>query len=180
MKKYTLLCITLFLAFISFIFLLQINRDISQLYQMAKGSGVYRLTVKDRMGKEIYNEEYQVEPTIMTVSDDILLIIRGRGDWHVYTFINVSDGMVSEDFDDVSAWNSKMTAYAVWKDGINIIVIQDIFNKDEYYKEIKRDYSPMAVPRQIIKKAVFLDDTKLVLQYYCGDNLEIKEEAIIL
>ena len=179
-KKYALICLALLFIFISFMFWRNISSDISQLYQIEEENGIYRLIVKSRIGKNIYNEKYQVEPTIMSVSDDTLLIIRGRGDWHVYTFINVATGMVSEEFDDVSAWNSEMIVYAVLEDGIRKIVIRDIFNKDDYYMEIERDFSPMAIPHHIIKRAVFLDDTKLVLQYHFGENLEIKEETIIL
>lgn len=150
------------------------------LYQIEKEEGIYRLTVKSKTGKDILNEEYQVEPTIMAINDDTLLRICGRGDWHTYKFMNVTTGMVSEEFDDASAWTSKLVVYAVLEGGVNKIVIRDIYDKEEYYKEIERDFSPMAIPHHIIKKAEFLDNTKLALQYYCGDDLEIKEETIIL
>lgn len=157
-----------------------LNSDISHLYQMEEEGEVYEFTVKNRSGNIIFNEQYQVEPVIISVNDNTLLTVRGKGDFHICTFINVDTGLVSEEFEDISAWNSGMVAYAVWQDGAYKIVVQDIYNKNDYYMEIERDFSPMAVPHFIIKEAVFLDDSTLKVKYRCGENFDTKEEIIDL
>ena len=157
-----------------------INSDISHLYQIEEADEDYKLTIRSRGGNIIFNEQYGAEPIVQIVDDDTLLIICGKGDWHICTFVNVDTGLVSEGFDDISAWNSEMVVYAVWQDGTYKVVVQDIYNKSDYYMEIERDFSPMAVPHFIIKEATFLDDSTLEMKYYCGENFEIKGEIIDL
>ena len=156
------------------------NSDISHLYQMEEADRDYKLTIRSRGGNIIFNEQYGAEPIVQIVDDDTLLIICGKGSWHSYTFVNVDTGLVSEGFEDISAWNSEMVVYAVWQDGTYKVVVQDIYNKSDYYMEIERDFSPMAVPHFIIKEATFLDDSTLEMKYYCGENFEIKGEIIDL
>ena len=62
-------------------------------------------------------------------------IIIGKGDRHTYTFINVKTSSVSKEFDDISAWNSRKTAYALYKDGVIKIIVQDICDKDYEIKQ---------------------------------------------
>lgn len=157
-----------------------VSDDITCLYHLEETGDTYGLTVNDRRGNVIFDERYGAEPIIGTISDDTLLIICGKGDWHVYTFVNVDMGLVSEEFNDVSAWNSKMVVYAVFRDGTYQIIVQGIYDKNNYYMEIERNFSAMAVPHYIIKEAVFLDDSTLKLKYLCGKDMEIKEEIIRL
>lgn len=156
-----------------------INSDISHLYQMEEADGDYKLTIRNRGGNIIFNEQYGAEPIVQIVDDATLLIICGRGSWHICTFVNVDTGLVSEGFDDISAWNSEMVVYAIWQDGTYKIVVQDIYNKSDYYMEIERDFYPAAAPQYIIKEAAFLDDSTLKVKYY-GENLETKEEIFDL
>lgn len=155
------------------------NSDISHLYQMEETDGDYKLTIRSRSGNIIFNEQYGAEPIVQIVDDDTLLIICGKGDWHICTFVNVDTGLVSEGFDDISAWNSEMVVYAVWQDGTYKVIVQDIYNKSDYYMEIERDFYPAAAPQYIIKEAAFLDDSTLKVKYY-GENLETREEIFDL
>lgn len=129
----------------------------------------------------IFNKEYIGEPIVQIINDDTFLVIRGKGDWHVYTFINADKGIVSKNYDDISTYNQSKVVYATLEDGYGIkIIVQDIFDEAKYYMEIERDYAPMAVPQHVIIDTEFIDNTHLMLEYYTGENLEVTKEIIDL
>lgn len=155
--------------------------EIANLYTlMQEKDEIYELTVKNKQGKVIFQEQYIGEPRVEAIYDDTLLIVRGRGDWHVYTFINIETELISEGFSDISAWNHEKVVYATFEDGETKIIIQDIYDKDTYYMEILRDFSPEAIPYRLILKAEFLNDLQLKLKYYSGENWEEVSEVINL
>ncbi len=120
------------------------------------------------------------EPQVQKIDEDTYLIIRGKGDWKTYTFLNKDLGLISKPFDDISAWNMDKVVYATYEDDILKIVVQDIYDVNKYYKEILRDYAPFAVPHHIIEEAEFIGDSQLRLKYLQGENGEAVEEIIDL
>lgn len=157
------------------------NADISELYTIVNDKEEnFRLCIKSRRGKVIFNEEYIGEPEIGIIYDDTFLVRRGKGDWHSYTFINVVTGLVSEEFDDISAWNHEKVVYGTYENGIIKIIVRDIYDKEKYYLEILRDYAPVAVPHHVILNAEFINDAQLMLEYYVGENMEDVSEIINL
>lgn len=81
------------------------NVDISELCIMEQNGENYRLSIKNWRGDLVFSEEYIGEPVVQIINGDTFLIIRGKGDWHMYTFINVNEGIVSENYNDISAYN---------------------------------------------------------------------------
>ncbi len=155
--------------------------DMENLYSLIqKKNETYELTVKNRQGKIIFQEQYTGEPRVESLYNDTFLIVRGRGDWHVYTFINIETEVVSEEFSDISAWNHEKVVYATFEDGKTKIIIQDIYDKNVYYMEVIRDFSPEAIPYRLILKAEFLNDSQLMLEYYSGKNWEEVSEVVNL
>lgn len=173
------LCVGI-LTSLLFILIRQQNNQIWRLCTIANEKGNYRVNIKDKRGKLIYDEEYKIEPEIKLLDKNTFLIKRGAGDWYTYIFVNVENGLVSDIFNDISVWNHEKVVYAIFDDNINKIIVQDIYDKDKYYMEIVRDYTPTAVPRFIILKAEFLSSSQLKLEYYCGENFEVKQEIINL
>ncbi len=65
---------------------------ILSLYTMEDDGENYRLSIKNTKGEEIYFEENSssLRPKVQVVYDDTILVKKGRGDAHLYTFLNDS------------------------------------------------------------------------------------------
>ena len=98
----------------------------------------------------------------------------------MHTFVNISTGATSQPFQNVSAWNRHKVVYAAQENGITKIIVQDIYDREKYYLEIIRDYSPGAKPHRILKEAEFLNDSQLKLTYYIGKRRKEVSEIINL
>ena len=156
------------------------------LYTLEDDGENYRLSIKNTKGEEIYFEENSSSlwPNVRVIYDDTILVKKGRGDAHLYTFINVGDSLVSEDFWDIEAWNHEKVAYVTFKDDKMKLIVQDIYDKGKYYTEIEKDFVEVAVGHQIVTRAMFLNDSQLFIEYYSnGGNegeWEEKQEVIYL
>ena len=153
------------------------DRDIDRFCTITKENEEYREKITDSKGEVIYDERYGTEPTVINSDRDTLIIRSGKGDWHSYIFVNTRAEKVSEAFDDISTWNSEFVVYATHKEEAIRIVIQNIYDKNEYYMEICRDYAQVAVPHHVVQQAEFLDEKQVRIEYYDCDN-ELREEII--
>lgn len=173
------------IALLSFIVLLHNSRthpvkDISSLYQLQKYGENYLLEIKSMHGNLIFQREYPAEPSVQVLDEDTVMAVFGRGDWHISEIINVETECVSQAFDDVSAVSKDKVVYGIFENGTMKVVVQDIYNRERYYQEILRDYSPVAVPSHIIKTANFLEGDKLELVCLIGDDYQEVREVIPL
>lgn len=182
MKKRAILVSSL--VCIIFIILLfnGLKHDISDTYIInEKENYTYEIIIKQYNGKVIISEEYDgLYPIVEVAGKDVLTLTLGRGDCWITRFINVKDGSVSEGFDYMVAYNADKVVYPGFKDGVMKIIVQDIFDKEQYYLEIVREYAPVAVGRYMIIDAEFLDDDALYLKYYKGEEWEEVSEVIDL
>lgn len=131
-------------------------------------------------GKRIYENVYGVEPIIMQVDKDTLLIRTGRGDSWITKFVNGKTNRVSDDFENISAYNGQLVVYGIYEDEQLKIVIRDIYDKDKVYKEVIDTFPNVAVGSYIIKDAQIIDEHSVDLTYYVGDEWEEKEEVVLL
>lgn len=56
------------------------------------------------------------------------------------------------------------------------MIIQDMFDKSNYYKEVKLDMRDTAEPNSAIKSAEFLDDNTVKVTYFSEDDEEITKK----
>lgn len=92
-------------------------------------------------------------------------------------YYDVSAGRLSRFFESPIQTNDELVALFKVNNANNdiILVIQNIFDPDKYYKEVMRDFSDLVIKDEV--KAEFLDDnTKLRITYWTNpDNEEITE-----
>lgn len=159
-----------------------VKRDISDTYLIKEKENYnYEVIIKQYNGKVIISEEYHaLYPIVDVVGKDVLTLTLGRGDCWITRFINVKEGTVSEGFDNIVTYNAEKVVYPTYEDGVMKIIVQDIFDKEQYYLEIVREYAPVAVGRYMIVDAEFLDDDALYLEYYRGEEWEEVCEIIDL
>lgn len=171
----TLIVVCCLMAFAIFMIL---SNKIS--YTVEEVNGTYNVSVNNRCGKRIYENAYGVEPIIMQVDKDTILIRTGKGDSRITKFINGKTNRVSDNFENISAYNGQLVVYGIYKDEQLKIVIRDIYDKDKVYKEVIDTFPNVAVGSYIIKDAQIIDEHSVDLTYYVGDEWEEKEEVILL
>ena len=170
----TLIVVCCLMAFAIFMLL---SNKIS--YTVEKIDGTYNVSVNNRWGKRIYENAYGVGPIIMQVDKDTLLIRTGRGDSWITKFVNGKTNRVSDNFENISAYNGQLVVYGIYEDEQLKIVIRDIYDKDKIYKEVIDTFPNVAVGSYIIKDAQIIDEHSVDLTYYVGDEWEEKEEVVL-
>lgn len=149
-------------------------------YSVEKVNGTYNVSVNNRWGKRIYENVYELEPTIIQVDKDTVLIRNGKGDSWTAKFINGKTNRVSDSFENISAYNGQLVVYGIYEDEQLKIVIRDIYDKDKVYKEVIDTFPNVAVGAYIIKDAQIIDKHSVHLTYYVGDEWEEKDKVILL
>ena len=149
-------------------------------YSVEKVNGTYNVSVNNRWGKRIYENVYELEPTIIQVDKDTVLIRNGKGDSWTAKFINGKTNRVSDSFENISAYNGQLVVYGIYEDEQLKIVIRDIYDKDKVYKEVIDTFPNVAVGAYIIKDAQIIDENSVHLTYYVCNEWEEKDKVIIL
>lgn len=100
----------------------------------------------------------------------------GGNSWHE-RYYDVSNGRVSRFFERPVESSNELVAYFTFRDSDNaiVLVIQNVFDRNTYYKEIERDFSDFVF--KIAAEGEFLEnDTKLKLTYWRKpDDQEVTE-----
>lgn len=154
----------------------------------------YKLTLCNAIGTIIYEEIFEVKPPWVTaVSDDVLEIglnIGNPGPKYVF-YYDTNESLISESYPWSALckdYNDNLLIYNmdISKDKSELkLILRDIFNKDLYYKEIKKDFHKMPINSQwAIYSLKFIDNQTIVLDYLSEkaniDNWEHKIETINL
>ncbi len=147
-------------------------------YSVEKVNNTYNVSVTNRWGKKIYENVYELEPSIIQVGKDTILIRVGKGDSWTAKFINGKTNRISDSFENISAYNEQLVVYGLYEDGQLKIVIRDIYDKDKVYKEVIDTFPDVAVGSYIIKDAQIIDEHSVHLTYYVGNGWEEKEKLI--
>ena len=151
----------------------KVSRELGTLtYSMSREGENSVLVVKDDGGKELYSDTFETgyEPVVSVIDQDTIEIIYGKGDWHQSVFVNGRTGQVSPTIDDVLAANGKWAVHAGFIDGQMKIIIEDIYGEEKGYKEIIDDFPPVAVGNHLIQDVTFLDDDRVEINYYIGQD----------
>lgn len=137
----------------------------------------YIITLYD-INKNIIDEfSLPKEPYIGVLESNILQISISCGSPCNYTyFYNTETSDISDVYFNISLAEKGKVLYM----GDRKFIISDIFDKTKYYKEIIRDFSPVAAECNDITEVKFLDDNTLLMNYLVGENFEIKQEIIEL
>lgn len=144
----------------------------------------YTIYVYNEEGSVVFQEEVEREPHINLIEGNILEITTSHGtSAELYRYYDISRDVFSED----AFWNRAITIdrKIVYmdideKNGGNVLVIRDIFDDRIYHKEIKRDFSALAVPSLILKKVCVQKNGSIEIEYLCGEQQELVREIISL
>ena len=99
-----------------------------------------------------------------------LMIQRGTGlATQFTTYCNIEQGTVSDEFSYVLTEFDKNTVYVQYRENVQYVIIQSIFDKNEFYQESKiSDASPIA--DAITNAEISEDDKILTVTYHTGED----------
>lgn len=141
----------------------------------------YHYKILDNNGKTIEEEDISTYPKIQAVSDSIIEVQTGSGNVVYRQYFNINDRKKSELFQNPIIMDYGKIVYASTRDGKLILIVQDLFNRSEFYKEFELDFSPVAIPEDAIVNVQFIEDgTKLRVKYLSGDDYYQKIEDLNL
>ena len=102
------------------------------------------------------------------------------GNARLQRYYDVSNGRVSRFFERPVASSGELVAYfSVNGDDQIVLVVQNMFDPDKYYKEIIRDFSDFVLKDEA-KAAFSENNTKLSIAYWTGPDNEWVSEMIDL
>ncbi len=156
------------------------NYDINQLYKITdNGNFTYDYVIKDRHDNILISDKnVSREPKVNVINEDLLSVSVQTGTgistrWTIYCDVNSGD--VSDTYYSVLGEYAENVVFANYDNGRHSVIIQDIFNKGEYLKEVVlEDISETVDP--IVDYVKFDDKIKIV--YLRGNNF-LETELII-
>ncbi len=176
------LIIILYLIYILILFFsgCNSNYDINQLYKITdNGNFNYDYVIKDKHDNIILSDKgISREPKVNVINEDLLSISVQTGTgisarWTIYC--NINNGKVSDTYYSVLGDYDAKIVFVNYDNGMHSVVIQDVFDKEKYFKEIMlEDASKVTDP---VIDFVKLDD-KIRIVYLSGDNF-LETERII-
>ena len=141
----------------------------------------YKVTdYKDRILD--YEDTLTREPKRLCVSTDVvgISIQAGTGLSTNYAkFFNLESSKISETFYYVIDAKDDYVVYADYRNGEHIIIVQDIFDKEQYYKEYKlENVSPVAA--DFIVKGGFNKKGNINITYLSGNEYTETDYTIVM
>lgn len=129
----------------------------------------------------VLDEETTREPAVNYLGDGLFEIVTSHGSPALlYRYYDIFNDTLSED----SFWNrAAVKGHAIaymdlTQDSKLVLIVRDIFNKDIYYNEFERNFSPNAVPSSALTDAEFINDDTLNITYLKGEDSEEVTETI--
>ena len=105
-------------------------------------------------------------------------MVIGNGNVIVYQFFNVKENRISPHYENPALVDNKIV-YMDYNGKQFKLVVSDLFDKSNYYKEYERDFSP-GVPYCDLSSAKFIDSNKLQITYFKGSDYKEVTETIEL
>ncbi len=137
----------------------------------------YTIILYDKNKIIIHQETVTKEPYISLVDENIIRVTISLGNPLNYIyFYDILSSKISPVYENALLFEKDKIVFM--KD--NVLIVSNIFSKDLYYKEIKRNFSQTAVPSSAIVSVKFTEPTKLQLNYLEGKDFEEKSEIIDL
>lgn len=137
----------------------------------------YKLTLYNKNKEVIKDIKYDRYPYVNIVDNNILGVMVSFGSPDNVTFYyNTETGDISQGYENVKLAEEGKVIYMV-KDKL---IISDIFDKNKYYKEIVRNFSPAAASCYVLKEAKFVKTNMLFITYFVGENYDERSETIDL
>jgi hypothetical protein len=159
-----------------------IKKDIYYTIEMYDTFPTYAYTLYNDVGDVVVFDFANVLPTIEYVTSKLLSIRTGHSSGFIlYTYYDISRESISISYENPIAIDSDRNLVAYLYFDINknpILIIRDIFNKTNYYKEFTLDIA--SIYPGIVEYVEFLPNNELKITYYKGKDLVKTTEIFLL
>lgn len=146
-------------------------------YKIAdRGNYTYYCAIYNSQGEIVDERRMTKQPSIDYIDDTVLRLQVSMGTnalWTLY-YDTLNDRFSEECFNPLAEGYGKMVV-PHYKDGQTFLVVQDIFDKESFYKEFPVDCSPLVVGGY----AEFMDENRLYVSYW-SESGEKKAEVLEL
>lgn len=117
---------------------------------------------------------------ISRIDKNILQKRYGAGNAICYQFYDTEKNSVSPIYENIDAVDYGKIVYMTISDGMNKLIVTDLFDDEKYYREYERDFSPTAIPSDALKSANFISENKIEICYLKGNDYIETSEVIDL
>ncbi|MEE1198014.1 MAG: hypothetical protein U0K54_02580 [Acutalibacteraceae bacterium] len=149
----------------------------------AETSTTYSYKITDYTGKILdYQSNLPKPPEHQIVDIDVIgmSIQTGTGLSTNYAkYYDLENGLISEKFNHVLTAKDDYIVYANFKDGEYFIIVQDIFNKNQYYKEYKLENVSPVAPDFVIE-CCFNQEGNISITYLSGEDYTETNYTIVM
>ena len=140
----------------------------------------YRIELYDKAGVKVFSLEYPHKPLMYEVEDDILEVRMGCDFPRSYTiYFDMQEIQVSETYFNALFLGNRRIACMEAVEPEKLF-IEDIFDKNIFYCEVERNFTRTANPGSAIIDIRTMDDGKIYLEYYKGDDYTVVSEVIVV
>lgn len=143
------------------------------------GKGRYRFTIYNTDGKVVKKgESYRIEPLINYIDQQTIqiMVIIGTDTFYCLYYDTINDRL-SEQYDSPIAAKFNKIAFLKHKDKETVLIVKDMYNENNFYKEYLLDFSPVLSP---IISAEFINEDALLITYLSGDLYKEKTELLFI
>lgn len=160
------------------------SNDQSKFYKLIKNdeSTSFKYYIFDTEGEVLDSGSSETTPALWALGDYYmqLCVQDGTGlSTNHAKYYDLKNSKKSKTFDYVLAAKDNYVVCADYRDGEHIIIVQDIFDKEKYYKEYKlENVSP--VGSDFVINGNFNENGSITITYYSGDNCKETDYSIEL
>lgn len=182
-----ILCVGLF-AFLTIINNITNDKNNSVEEKIIYDEEYYKVILKDNISFDYYiydvNKNIVEEQNGLTNLIDVKLLNDNVVDVHInwgtglseHHYYSVKRDVFSKKYEFVVAYNNERVAYLDGAIQERCLIVQNVFNKTEYYKEFNLDFSTFITP--VVDASFINNDSQLQVTYYFGDE-EIERTVIL-
>ena len=156
--------------------------DQSKFYKLVKNedSTSYKYYVFDTEGEIIDSGSSEISPSLWAVGDYMmqLYVQDGTGlSTNHAKYYDLKNSKKSKTFDYVLTAKDDRVVYADHRNGEYMIIVQDIFDKEKYYKEYKLE-NVSEVGEDFAVDGRFDEEGNIIITYLSGENCEETDYTI--
>jgi hypothetical protein len=158
--------------------------DSNRYYKISReGLGTFRYQIYDEAGDMI--EEgitYRLAPKIKPIENEHLVEVEigvGTGT-RQYIYFDTKEDTISEVFDNAHFLGGRLIAIVLRQEEDNVLVLRDIFSVEDYFYEIKREFSEFAVYANAVTAVSPVDSAHVNVHYFKGIATAAEEVSEII
>jgi len=140
----------------------------------------YHYWIYDNKGNIIFEESVGTKIDFSYLTDNILRRHNGGGNVSQYQYFNIDKILKSPIYANPELVANGEIVYMTYENDKYKLIVSDLFDKNKFYKEFERDFSPVAAPYSDLLDAKFINSDKIQIIYLTGNDYKEVTEILDL